>query len=297
MAYEAAQSESEIILKQILMMEEAEKTIDLEKTIRNSNSSFLKKLPGFVVKILKRIVHQDDLNASIYRSRHLQGIPFINDILEGWNVDVISKGLENIPPAGRFIFVANHPVGGMDALSFFSSAGRVCPDIISPSNQILSIIPNIRELMVGLNVFGRQTKETAAKLHQLFESDSQILIFPAGEVSRKTKGIIADPVWQKTFISKAIEYKRDIMPAHISGRNSNLFYYVANLRKFLMIKMYIETMLLPREMMKLRGKPMTVTFGKPIPWQTFTNDKTHTEWAQKVKSIVYSLPGNEKHNL
>jgi putative hemolysin len=296
MAYEAAQSQSEIILKQIQMMEEAEKTIDLEKTIRNSDSAFFKSLPGFVVKMLKRIVHQDDLNASIYRSRHLQGIPFINDILEGWNVDVISKGLENIPPEGRFVFVANHPVGGMDALSFFSAAGRVCPDIISPSNQILSIIPNIRELMVGLNVFGRQTKDTAAKLHQLFESDSQILIFPAGEVSRKTKGIIADPVWQKTFISKAIEYKRDILPAHISGRNSNLFYYVANLRKFLGIKMYIETMLLPREMMKLRGKPMTVTFGKPIPWQTFTNDMTHTEWAQKVKSIVYSLPGNEKHN-
>jgi 1-acyl-sn-glycerol-3-phosphate acyltransferase len=297
MAYPITQSETEIILKQKLIMEEIEKAIDLEKAIRNSNSSFLKSLPGFVVRILKKIVRQNELNSAIYRSRHLQGIPFINDILAGWNVNVFSKGIGNIPASGRFIFVANHPVGGMDALAFFSSAGRVCPKIISPSNQILSIIPNIRELMVGLNVFGRQTKETAAKLHQLFESDSQILIFPAGEVSRKTKGKIGDPVWQKTFISKAIEHKRDIIPAHISGRNSGFFYFIANLRKFLRIKMFIETILLPGEMMKLRGKPMTVTFGKPIPWQTFTNEITHTEWAQKVKEIVYSLPGNEKPDL
>jgi 1-acyl-sn-glycerol-3-phosphate acyltransferase len=277
-------------------MEEIEKTIDLEKAIRNSDSAFLKSLPGFVIGIMKKIVKEDELNASIYRSRHLHGIPFINDILEGWNVNVIVKGIGNIPVSGRFIFVANHPVGGMDALSFFNSAGRVHPNIISPSNQILSLISNIKELMVGLNVFGRQTKETAAKLHQLFESDNQILIFPAGEVSRRTKGIIEDPDWQKTFISKAIEYKRDIIPAHISGRNSNLFYFVASLRKFLRIKMYIETMLLPREMMKLRGKPMTVTFGKPISWQSLTPDQTHTEWAQKVKGIVYSIPGNEELN-
>jgi 1-acyl-sn-glycerol-3-phosphate acyltransferase len=293
MAYPITLSETEIILKQKLIMGEVEKAIDIEKAIRDSNSSFLKSLPGFVIRILKKIVRQDEMNASIYQSRHLQGIPFINDILEGWNVDVIPKGLENIPASRRIIFVANHPVGGMDALAFFSSAGRVCPNIISPSNQILSVIPNIRELMVGLNVFGRQTKETAAKLHQLFESDSQILIFPAGEVSRKTKGIIGDPVWQKTFITKAIEHKRDIIPAHISGRNSNFFYFIANLRNFLRIKMYIETILLPGEMMRLRGKPMYVTFGKPIPWQTFTNDLSHAEWGQKVKGIVYSLPGDE----
>jgi len=277
-------------------MEEVEKAIDLEKAIRNSDSAFFKSLPGFVINIMKRIVHEDDLNSSIYRSRHLQNIPFINDILDGWNVKVQSEGLDNIPATGRFIFAANHPVGGMDALSLFSSAGSVCPNIISPSNQVLSIIPNIRDLMVGLNVFGRQTKETAAKLHQLFDSDNHILIFPAGEVSRRTKGIIEDPDWQKTFITKAIEYKRDIIPAYITGRNSNLFYSVASLRKFLGIKMYIETMLLPREMLKLRGKPMTITFGKPISWQTFTPDQTHAEWAQMVKGIVYSIPGNEKRN-
>jgi putative hemolysin len=272
-------------------MEEFEKTIDLEKAIMNSDSAFFKSLPKFVIRLIKKIVCEDELNAIIYRSRHLEGIPFLNDVLDGCKVEVKVKGIENIPASGRFIFVSNHPVGAMDALSFFSAASRVYSDIISPSNQILENIPNLRKLMIGLNVFGKQKKETAAALHQLFESDTQIILFPAGEVSRRIKRIIVDPVWQKTFITKAIEYKRDIIPAHISGRNSNLFYFIANLRTFLGIKMYIETALLPREMMKQRGKPVTVTFGKPISYQTFTNEMTHAEWAQKVKDVVYNLPG------
>jgi 1-acyl-sn-glycerol-3-phosphate acyltransferase len=276
------------------LKEDIEKTIDLEKAIREGDSSFLKSLPRFVIKLFEKIVHQDDLNATIYRSRHLQGIPFLNDILDGWKVEVIVKGIENIPASGRFILVANHPVGAMDALSIFSAFGRVHQNTISPSNQILNNIPNLRNLMLGINVFGRQKKETAAALHKLFESDSQIIIFPAGEVSRKTKGVICDPLWQKTFITKAIDYKRDIIPAHISGRNSGLFYFIANFRKFLGIRMYIETMLLPREMFKQRGKPVIVTFGKPVTWQTFTNDKTQAEWAQNVKEKVYSLPVNER---
>jgi putative hemolysin len=275
-------------------MEEVEKKIDVEKSIRNSDSAFLKSLPRFTIRLIEKIILQDELNAAIYRSRHLQGIPFLNDILDGWDVKVDAKGTENIPSSGRFIFAGNHPLGGIDALSFFNSAARVCPDIISPSNQILYLIPNLQGLMVPLNVFGKQTKETVARLHKLFESDTQILIFPAGEVSRRRKGVIIDPIWQKTFITKAVEYKRDIIPAHISGHNSNFFYTTASLRKFLGIKMYIETILLPREMLKQRGKHVTVAFGKPVSWQTFTNEFTHAEWAQKVKEMVYSIPLENK---
>jgi putative hemolysin len=117
------------------------------------------------------------------------------------------------------------------------------------------------------------------------------MIFPAGIVSRRSKGKISDLVWQKTFITKAVQYKRDIIPVHISGRNSNLFYFTANLRKFLRIKMSIEILLLPREMLKQRNSTVTITIGKVIPYQSFTAGMTHFEWAQKIKSIVYSLPG------
>jgi len=212
--------------------------------------------------------------------------------LKEWNINVVVKGSENIPDLGKFVFVANHPVGGIDALSFLSMIYRFYPDVVSPSNQLFNSIPQLKPLILGVNVFGINTKETAERLNQLFESDSQIMIFPAGLVSRRIKGVISDLLWQKSFVTKAIQYKRDIIPVHISGRNSGLFYFVANLRKFLRIKISVEIIMLPREMLKQKNSTVILTIGKIIPYQSFTPGLTHLEWAQKIKTMVYSLPEN-----
>ena len=271
-------------------MEETAKIIDVEKAIENSRSKFLKSLPGFILRMISRIVFEDEINHTIHRSRHLKGVPFIIDVLKGWNVILIIKGEENVPPAGRFIFAANHPVGGIDALAIFCTIFRHYKDVVSPANELLNNIPNLRPLVLGLNVFGKNTREVASRIDKLYASTSQVMIFPSGEVSRRRKGIISDPVWQKSFITKAVQHKRDIIPVHISGRNSNLFYNVARLREILGIRMYIETMLLPREMIKQRNSTTTVTIGKVIPYQEITDEFSHSEWAQKIKEIVYSLP-------
>jgi putative hemolysin len=264
--------------------------IDIEKAIKQGNNRFLKSLPDFIIRFIKGYIHQEEMNDTINRHNHLMGVPFIDSILSEWKMKIEITGGENIPSSGRFVFVANHPVGAMDALAFFSVIYRFFPKIVSPSNELLNIIPNLRPLILGLNVFGKNNKETALKLQELFESDSQVMLFPAGEVSRRKNGIISDPVWQKSFITKSIQHKRDIIPFYISGRNSNLFYNVAYLRKFLGIKMYIETMILPAEMMKQRNSIITINIGRVIPYQTLTSGLSHFEWAQRVKEIVYSLP-------
>jgi Putative hemolysin len=273
-------------------MEKITNIIDVEKAIRSSKSKFVRSLPRFIVWFIVKLIHQDEINTTRHRNSHKTGVPFVNDILNEWNVNVVVKGGDNVPNSGRFVFVANHPVGGMDALAFLSTIYRFYPNVISPSNQLFNYISNLHPVILGVNVFGINTKETVEKFNQLFESDSQIMIFPAGIVSRRSRGVIADLVWQKSFVSKAIQYNRDIIPVHISGRNSNLFYFVANLRKFLRIKMSIEIILLPREMLKQKNSIVILTIGKVIPYQSFTAVMTHLEWAQKVKSIVYSLPEN-----
>jgi putative hemolysin len=275
-------------------MEDLRKPIDIEKTIKIGDSRFLKSLPRFVIKLIIKIIGQEEMNRVIYKCHEKEGVPFINAVLDDWKVKVEVKGAENIPQSGRYIFVSNHPVGAMDALAILNMIYRCFPDIVSPSNELLNIIPNLRPLILGINVFGKNNKETARKLNELFESETQIMIFPSGEVSRRKRGKISDPVWQKSFISKAIQHKRDIIPVFINGRNSNLFYIVASLRKFLGIKMYVETLLLPREMLSQRNSTVTVNIGKPISYQTFSDEISHSEWAAKVKEIVYTI-GSDKH--
>ena len=274
------------------LMDDIVRIIDVEKAIRSSKSRLVRILPEFVVRFIRKMIRQDEMNTTIHKYRHKTGVPFVNDVLKEWKVDIVVKGEENVPSSGRFVFVANHPVGGMDALAFLSTIYRFFTNVISPSNQLFEYIPNLQPVILGVNVFGLNTKETAEKYNQLFQSDAQIMIFPAGVVSRRTKGIISDLVWQKSFLSKVVQHKRDIIPVHISGRNSNLFYFVSNLRKFLGIKMSLEIILLPREMHKQRNSTVTIRIGKVLPWQTFTKERTHYEWAQYVKNIVYSQKGS-----
>ncbi len=274
-------------------MEEPDRIIDIEKAVRNSKSALIRSLPKGIIKMIARIVRQDEINAVIYSNRDKEGVEFINGVLKDWNVKIEVKGDENIPPAGRFIFVANHPVGGMDAMSLFHAVHRHFPEVIFPSNELFKYVPKLDKVLIGINVFGKNTRETIGKLNDLFASTSQVLFFPAGEVSRRSKGKISDIPWQKSFVAKAIQHKRDIIPIHISGRNSNLFYTVAQLRKILGIKLYIETMLLPREMVKQINSSFTLTVGKPVPWQSLSADRSQNEWAQYVKQMVYSLAGKQ----
>ena len=123
-----------------------------------------------------------------------------------------------------------------------------------------------------------------------FAGDNHIIMFPAGLCSRRTNGVIQDLPWQKTFITKSIETKRDVVPIHFSGRNSDRFYRLANICKRLGLKFNVAMLFLVDEMFKNAHKTFTVTIGEPIPWQTFDKSRTPQEWAAYVREIVYSLP-------
>jgi putative hemolysin len=147
----------------------------------------------------------------------------------------------------------------------------------------------MREMFIPVNKLGSQSKGHASMMQELYESDNNLLTYPAGMCSRKVKGVITDLEWKKNFISKAIEYQRDVVPIYFEGRNSNFFYNLANLRKFFRIKVNIEMMYLVDELYKQQNKSFTIKIGKPIPWQNFDKSKSHAKWATWVKEIVYSM--------
>ena len=93
-------------------------------------------------------------------------------------------------------------------------------------------------------------------------------------------------------MKKAVKYHRDIIPVYTDARNRNLFYTVANIRKRLGIKFFYEMALLLAEMFAQRGKTFTITFGRPIPWQTFDQRHTPAEWAAMMRDFVYELNDN-----
>ncbi|MEG1748990.1 MAG: 1-acyl-sn-glycerol-3-phosphate acyltransferase, partial [Tannerellaceae bacterium] len=197
---------------------------------------------------------------------------------------------ENIPSEGRYIFASNHPLGGLDGICLSAIVGgRFGGNIRYLVNDLLLYLPNLRSIFVPINKHGAQGKQNAELIENAYASDNQIITFPAGLCSRKIDGRIQDPEWKKSFIQKAVEYKRDIVPVYFNGRNSNFFYRLTNLRKALGIKMNYEMIYLPDEMFRCKHKTFRICFGTPIPWQTFDHSRKPTEWAEWVRQCVYKL--------
>lgn len=264
--------------------------IDIEKVVKERSSG--KKVPGFVINYLKKIVHEDEINQFFRDNPDIKNLEFIEKGLEFLGVETTVTGKENLPPKdGRYIFVSNHPLGGLDGMTTGYLIGKEYDGKIRFfSNDLLQNIRQLQDLFIPINrLGGSQTKRSAELMLELYRSDNHLITYPSGMCSRKTKGRIIDPEWKKNFISKAVEYQRDVVPIYFEGRNSNFFYNLANLRKFLRIEFNIEMMYLADEMFKQRGNRFTLKIGKPIPWQTFDDSKTQSEWANHVKEIVYSM--------
>jgi len=263
--------------------------IDLEAVLRSKSPSLAKAIPGFLINYIKRIVHQDDLNVILRKFGHLKDLEFIKPTLEFMGITYRVFGSENLPSSGRYFFVSNHPLGGLDGLVFMNELGKHYSNIKFPVNDILMNLENLSGVFLPVNKHGGQAKDAIRKLEETYASDSQILYFPFGLCSRKKNGKVQDLVWHKSFITKAVQHKRDVVPAFFSGRNSNFFYNLSNLRKSLGIKANIEMLYLPDEMFRQKEKDIILVFGKPIPWQTFDSSKSPAEWAEWVKTRSYEL--------
>ena len=250
------------------------------------------KVPGLVRRWMGQLLHVKELNAGIYENRELHGIPFAQKFIEGkephnLGITLVTHGMENLPPEGNQMVVGNHPLGGPDGVALMTAVGRVRHDIKFPVNDFLCYIPGLKELFVPIDKVNKT--RALAQLEDAFASDNMLLYYPAGMCSRMTDGRIADPEWKATFIKKCVQYHRDVVPAYTEARNRDSFYRIANLRKRLGIKFNFEMALLPAEMFAQRGKMLTITFGRPIPWQTFDGRHTAAEWARMMKEHVYRL--------
>lgn len=264
--------------------------IDIQQVLRQKAPSAARKIPQFVINYLTRTIHQDELNDILRRYHDKNGVAFMQELVGYFDLHLVLENESNIPTEGRYIFASNHPLGGLDGICLSAIIGkRFNGNIRYLVNDLLLYLTNLRSIFVPINKHGAQGKYNARLIEEAYASDNQIITFPAGLCSRKQHGKVEDIEWKKSFIQKAVEYQRDVVPVFFDGKNSNFFYRIARLRKALGIRMNYEMIYLPDEMFKSKHKTFHIYFGRPIPWQTFTDGRKPVEWAQEVKELVYNL--------
>ena len=270
-----------------------EKTIDIEKILKSKMGPKAKWVPGFVVSWLKHIVHEDFLNKFLWDARDLKGTPWLEACVNYLRVTLEIEGLENLPAKDdpkRYTFVSNHPLGGIDGVAIGSVIGRQYDDNFRYLvNDLLMNLPGLAPVCIPINTTTKKSRSFPEIIEAGFQSDHHILMFPAGLCSRRHNGIVRDLPWRKTFISKSVQYHRDVVPIYFEGQNSNFFYRLSNLSDRYVKKFNIAMLFLVDEMYKNCGNTFRVKIGKPIPWQTFDESKSPMEWAKNVQNQVYSL--------
>ena len=271
--------------------------INVRSVLRAKSPVLGRYLPNFVIRYLERILHQNEINYILRTFGHLSGVEMAKASLEYNGISATQHGLERIPNNGRYIFVSNHPLGGLDGLVLIHTIGSRFEEVKFIVNDVLIHVKPFEDVFVPVNAYGKQNQEYAKRITQIYDSNAQILYFPAGICSRKIKGVVTDLPWKRNFLQKAIKHQRDIVPIYFSGQNSNFFYRLANFRKFLHIPVNLEMFYLADEMFNPRQTHFDLYFGSPIPHTSFTKEKKADEWVEEIRNQVYNLPDSHKPKL
>lgn len=266
--------------------------IDLDEVLRQRVSAYYPFIPRWVIRKLENYICQDGLNKLLQNNASLDGVDFCRGVIGDLGVRYNVHG--SLPASdSRVVIVSNHPLGGLDGMilaDMVSSQYGGRKDIRFVVNDLLDFVTPLRNIFVGVNKHGDQSRSAAAQIDEAFASDMPVIMFPAGLVSRKRDdGTISDLQWHKMVVNKAILHKRNVIPVYFSGHNSHFFYKFARLRVRLGLKFNIEMICLPREIFKSAGSIFDIHIGKTVPWTDLRGGKSSQAQAEELRRAVYKL--------
>ncbi len=263
--------------------------LDIEKVLGPKLS---KKLPGFVKRYLRKRIHQDEMNDCIMNAEVYCGAGFFDEALKYVDITYKARGIENLDLSKKYIFACNHPLGGPEALIIGSLFYHIYGSGFKvPSNQLMMNMKPLAEFFTPVKVQSKsgQGRDIGAKIAAMFESDEQVVVFPAGLCARKIKGKVTEMPWKKMFVTQARKYEREVVPVHVSGSNSAKYHFFSWVSRVLGLRVNIAMLFLVDELFKKRGSEFTITIGKPIPYTRFDRSRTDLQWADEVKRQVEEL--------
>lgn len=237
--------------------------------------------------LLRKLVHEDEINAFLEEHRELRNFSFIDKVFEYFNFSysLSAKSRANIPAEGRVVIVANHPIGSLDGLALLRAVGEIRSDVKIVANDLLSSFEQISELLLPLDNLGRSSFRKSYKaVVEALENDYAVIVFPAGEVSRASPVGIRDGRWQTGFLHFIRKAKASLLPVHIEAKNSALFYSLSMLYKPL------STLWLAREMFNKNHTDIHFTVGDPIPAAAVDSVQVaDRHLAQRLKKYLYKM--------
>ncbi len=263
--------------------------IDVGAILASKAPKIARWIPRPIVNWLRRVIHEREFNyiAENYWEQSPQ--EFIHSCFREWGVSYSISGLDRLPDDGRYLFVANHPFGGMDGMMLADKLIDHYGDVRVVVNDLLMYVEPLQPLWIPVNKHGSQSVAYARRMDEAMFGEEAVLTFPAGLCSRKIDGRITDLEWKVNFLKKAYASQRQIVPVFVEGRLSNFFYRLSALRKFFGMKFNIEMLWLPDEMLSQKGRHFRLIVGEPIAMAELQTQGSLREQADYVRQKCYEL--------
>ena len=200
----------------------------------------------------------------IDRVNELEGKEIFDNLGKTLNLNISIIGLEHIPKTGRAVLMPNHPSGIADGIAVYEAIKTVRKDVNFFANRdAIRCAPKLRDIIIPVEWMEdrrdhTKSKETVKSMIQAFKDDKLIVIFPSGRLAKPTPmGLIERP-WLTSGVSLAQKFDSPIVPMHIKGSNSLLYYL------FWFLNTEIKDMTLFRELLNKVNSKYTMQIGKPI---------------------------------
>lgn len=265
----------------------------LKNYFQNTNNNYDQPLIKTTSSIIKKLVHQDEINRFIETHQHLEGLEFNDTVLEHFNFtfQVSGKDRARIPDYGRVLVVANYPLGSLDGLALLKLISEIRTDVKIVATKLLDCIEPLKSLFLSVDSYAMpaNSHNQADRITEALEAEQAVIMFPTGDVSRIRPNGVRDGKWKFGFLSWAKKTKSPILPVYIGGKNSPLFYSLSSIYKPL------GTMMLVNEMFNQKDHEILFRIGKPIPWKSIAGMKLPKKTVAKLMRKQVYLLGKKKN--
>lgn len=201
------------------------------------------------------------------------GGPFARRILHALEIEARWEpgDAARVPTEGPLAVVANHPFGAVEGLALLELVRSQRPDTKVMANYILGRIPELRKDLILVDPFGapgsaRRNVNALRQALQWLRGGHALIIFPAGEVASLAPGTLSvrDAPWHVSVMAliRRAGMGVRVLPVFVPGSASLLFHLAGKLHPRL------RTLLLPREMLRLRRRAVTLRVGRAFPAET-----------------------------
>ena len=210
----------------------------------------------------------------------------LDNYFKKYNISLNIKGVENIPPSGRFILIANHPYGFLDGLALLKMIIPIYPKVKITANFLLRNIPIFKPYTIAVNPFSEDKKMGGKeKVMSCLSRNEPIIIFPAGEISTRHDGLhkpSRDKEWGKAIKKLLMSIEAPVIPIYFEGENSFFFHFMGK------IKARIRTFLIPIEFLKIKNKRIKMHVGqhlfKDLERSSVDPQLVYNDFVHKIRS-------------